>query len=83
MVVLSKIKHQEDAFKIAQTLLKQISKPYTNDVVIHSLAASIGIAFYPHDADNAQELLHIADLAMYQAKARGDKLHIVADIAKK
>lgn len=83
VVVLSDIKQQNDAFKVATTLLNQISKPYTNDVFIHSLAASIGIAFYPQDADNVEELLNIADLAMYQAKRRGDKLHIFADIAKK
>ncbi len=83
VVVLAEIKQKNDAFNVAKNLLKQISKPYVNDVVIHSLAASIGIAFYPQDADNVQDLLNIADLAMYQAKRRGDKLHIFADIAKK
>lgn len=82
VVVLAEIKKKNDTFNVAKNLLKQISKPYVNDVVIHSLAASIGIAFYPQDADNVQDLLNIADLAMYQAKRRGDKLHIFADIAK-
>lgn len=33
--------------------------------------ASIGIALYPHDAANAEDLLRYADLALYSAKAQG------------
>ena len=37
----------------------------------HAVPASMGIAFYPDDAADAQELLIHAEIAMYQAKARG------------
>lgn len=35
------------------------------------LSASIGIAWYPHDADNIDDLIKFADTAMYQAKKKG------------
>ncbi len=35
------------------------------------IGASIGIAIYPEDATNSQDLLKFADIAMYQAKNQG------------
>ncbi|TAN49521.1 MAG: EAL domain-containing protein [Methylococcaceae bacterium] len=37
----------------------------------HRVSASIGIALFPQDGADARELLVNADLAMYQAKAKG------------
>ena len=34
-------------------------------------SASIGIAVYPHDADDIEELIKSADVAMYRAKEEG------------
>jgi diguanylate cyclase (GGDEF)-like protein len=39
------------------------------------VAASIGISRYPVDADNAEQLLHNADTAMYHAKRKGRGFH--------
>lgn len=39
----------------------------------HAVPASMGIAFYPDDAGDAQQLLIHAEIAMHQAKARGTK----------
>ncbi len=36
-----------------------------------SIAGSVGIALYPNDAEEAEQLYHLADLAMYQAKRNG------------
>ncbi len=36
-----------------------------------SLETSIGISLYPSDADNVQDLMRCADIAMYQVKASG------------
>ena len=38
------------------------------------LSASIGIATYPHDGADVEELLKHADTAMYRAKSMGESL---------
>lgn len=56
---------------IARRVLTQINLP----IVFHGAtilpAASAGVAIYPADADNAQDLLVHADLALYSTKKRG------------
>ena len=57
--------------EIAAKVLQAISLPIIcEDKTIH-VYGSIGISSYPHDAHNIPELLHFADLAMYEAKKRG------------
>jgi EAL domain-containing protein (putative c-di-GMP-specific phosphodiesterase class I) len=56
---------------VAARILAELSRPF--DVAGHQLPAeaSIGIAVYPDDGDNAQALLRNADTAMYHAKESG------------
>ncbi len=56
-------------------LLQQISIPYTIDHVDQLIGASIGIALIPDDGTSADELLRLADLAMYEAKSLGRNGH--------
>jgi len=37
----------------------------------HSATISVGIALYPEHGDTGKEILHCADLALYQAKQVG------------
>lgn len=57
--------------RIAKNLLDlcQISLDHEGGVV--SVSASIGISIYPDNALNGEQLLTMADKAMYQAKERG------------
>lgn len=43
-----------------------------------SIGASIGIAFFPMDSDNLEELVNLADKAMYTAKHQGKNTYILA-----
>jgi diguanylate cyclase (GGDEF)-like protein/PAS domain S-box-containing protein len=52
-------------------LLNDIGLPYTIDDVDQLIGASIGIALIPEDGTSADELLRLADLAMYEAKSTG------------
>ncbi len=61
----------EDVRAHAQHLLTQIGSPYRLDNSEQMIGASIGIAMIPDDAATPDELLRLADLAMYDAKSRG------------
>ncbi|WP_367608260.1 EAL domain-containing protein [Legionella sp. W05-934-2] len=56
---------------LADRLLKSFSRPYEIDEHRFATTASIGIAIYPDDADQAHMLLRNADLALCQAKRTG------------
>src|ERR1041384_5036762 len=60
-----------EARLIGQQLRRLLNRPI--EVAEKSLVcgASIGVAVYPDDATNAEDLLKNADLALYHAKAEG------------
>ncbi|WP_051282026.1 putative bifunctional diguanylate cyclase/phosphodiesterase [Azovibrio restrictus] len=60
-----------DLARLAERLLATVAEPFEVPGQELSLSASIGIAVYPGDGQDIQELLKNADLAMYQAKAAG------------
>src|SRR5450830_186877 len=71
MVILSELNESSGAAKIAQSLVESIFKPfYIANETIH-ISASIGIIFYPQDANDADNLIKGADIAMYESKKRG------------
>ncbi len=70
-VILSGIKDRQQASMIASNLQQAFNEPVklgNHDVAI---SASIGITVAPEDASEEELLLKHADLAMYEAKARG------------
>ena len=70
-VILSGISDRKQAAAIATNLQQAFALPVKlagHDV---SISASIGITIAPEDADEEELLLKHADLAMYEAKARG------------
>ncbi|MDD2830332.1 MAG: EAL domain-containing protein [Sulfuricurvum sp.] len=52
-------------------LANMLDKPFHIDAKDIYITASIGIAFYPKDAKNSEELMRCADSAMYEAKNSG------------
>ncbi len=56
---------------IIKRLQKCVGAPIEVDGRSHSLGVSIGVASYPGSGRNPEELLQAADIAMYDAKARG------------
>jgi len=57
--------------QVAQKLLNVTTLPLTIQNQKIEVSCSIGIARYPEDADNIPDLIRHADMALYQAKARG------------
>jgi EAL domain-containing protein (putative c-di-GMP-specific phosphodiesterase class I) len=56
---------------VARNAIETLSKPYVLRDAEAFVSASIGIALYPSDGSEAEELLRHADLAMYKAKQSG------------
>jgi len=73
VLVLADAQAPEAIEKMAAKLVEKICQPF--DVLGKQLniGASIGISIYPHHGENAEALLHNADLAMYAAKEAGRK----------
>ncbi len=71
VMVLNAAGGSEDINMVARRILEQINEPIAFQGVTILPGASAGIAVYPIDADNAQDLLVHADLALYSAKKQG------------
>ena len=57
--------------QLAQRLLNALSDASAPKLAGEPVSASIGIAFYPDDAEDLQGLVAAADAAMYAAKRAG------------
>ncbi|MFC1748098.1 diguanylate cyclase domain-containing protein [Pseudomonadota bacterium] len=70
-IVLKTTNNRDAIAEIGNKLVRVINKPILiNDTNFH-VGACIGIACYPHDAEDAETLITIADEAMYEAKQTG------------
>jgi diguanylate cyclase (GGDEF)-like protein len=70
-VILEGLDSPDGAANVAEKILDSLSLPVQiGDRVAH-VTASVGIAMYPTDAEETEDLLRHADIAMYQAKAGG------------
>jgi diguanylate cyclase (GGDEF)-like protein len=74
VIVTPQINGVEGAVHIAQKVRDAIREPINVDGRELFVSASMGIAMYPNDGDNAETLLKNADTAMYRAKAGGSDL---------
>jgi diguanylate cyclase (GGDEF)-like protein len=71
-VILRHIVQRDDVTRIADKICRVLESPLTiSDSRELHITASIGISFYPDDADSAEKLLQHADVAMYNAKGMG------------
>ena len=69
--IVNKVGAIEDAVSFAQRLNQVLKKPITVNGNAINMGSSIGVTIYPDDANNSEELLRNADIAMYQAKDNG------------
>jgi diguanylate cyclase (GGDEF)-like protein/PAS domain S-box-containing protein len=67
-IVLADLAHADDAAIVAQRVLDELSAPYLLAGNEAFATASVGIATFPGDGEDAESLLKNADIAMYRAK---------------
>jgi diguanylate cyclase (GGDEF)-like protein/PAS domain S-box-containing protein len=68
VILLSEIRHAEDAAISAARILQELGEPHRIDQHELYLTVSIGIAIFPDDGTEAEVILKNADFAMYEAK---------------
>jgi diguanylate cyclase (GGDEF)-like protein len=70
-VILGDLARPDDAALVAQKIIERIAVPVNVQGQESVVTASVGIATFPADGDNAEALLGAADAAMYRAKQSG------------
>ena len=67
-VVIARSKNDLEARRLAERLVREISRPFTLAAGELSISVSVGIASFPRDGAVGPELIKNADIAMYRAK---------------
>jgi diguanylate cyclase (GGDEF)-like protein len=70
-IVLQALVRARDARKLAARIRESLEQPMVVGPLRLHVSASVGIAFFPEDADAASALIARADEALYRAKAEG------------
>jgi len=71
LILLGDVHDRSAVAEIGVKLLEQLALPFPLDGLPVSTTGSIGIAMYPEDGADFDELLKKADIAMYGAKSAG------------
>lgn len=70
-VVLGRLRHTDDAERVATKLGELLAEPYEVDAEQVTATVSIGVACFPVDGAGSEMLLRNADAALSYAKSRG------------
>jgi len=71
-VLLEYLRSDQDAARVAERIIQELSEPFRisdHDVIV---SASIGISVFPRDDERAERLVKNASAAMYSAKESGN-----------
>jgi diguanylate cyclase len=71
LILLADVRDGDDVAEIGIKLLAALAEPFVVDGHAIASSGSLGIAVYPEDGSDFDELLKKADMAMYGAKAAG------------
>jgi diguanylate cyclase (GGDEF)-like protein len=77
--ILEGIQDPTDCLHVVQKILKSLNEPAMFDEDNDPLSASIGISFFPDDAQDIELLFRYADKAMYAAKHQKDHVCFYKD----
>ncbi|WP_196592952.1 sensor domain-containing diguanylate cyclase [Pectinatus sottacetonis] len=68
LIVAANLTAKSDAAELAKKIITNLTRPFCLQKKYISVGASLGISFYPHDSKNMEELIKMADKAMYYVK---------------
>lgn len=79
IVVMHDLESIEQARNLAEEIIQQFDIPITVESRILNVTASVGVSLYPLHTNASEELLKLADMAMYQAKSSGKNGYRIFD----
>lgn len=79
VIVLTSLHHREEAVYICEKILNIIQKPFAMSSCTATVGASIGIAIYPDDGIDDEQLLKVSDTLMYEVKDAGKNGYRLSD----
>ena len=71
VILTESVPNSQSVVVVVNKIREALRQPINVSGYELSLEASIGISLYPSDADNVEDLMKCADIAMYQVKASG------------
>jgi diguanylate cyclase (GGDEF)-like protein/PAS domain S-box-containing protein len=71
IVAIGDLASADHAAHMAQKILDVMAQPFLIEDLELRLTASMGVAIFPEDGDDATTLIRNADIALYQAKEKG------------
>ncbi len=71
VMILPNVTSKFDCERFSNRIVEEVSKPVLIDGHLIIVGASVGIALCPENADEFDQLLKMADVALYEAKMRG------------
>lgn len=71
LVIIGSLNSEHDAEIVARHIINTLCQPLLLAEQSIVITASIGIAIFPNDSSEINELMRFADTAMYRAKAKG------------
>lgn len=71
LIVLTELTEVKSVEALCKRLLKELKQPIKYQDINLTVSASIGIAIYPDNTENVDQLKRLADKAMYQVKEHG------------
>ncbi|HEY0203673.1 MAG TPA: EAL domain-containing protein [Acetobacteraceae bacterium] len=78
-IIQTPLERAADANVLAGRIVEALSEPYNLDPHQISIGASVGLALAPADTADATDILKMADMALYRAKADGRGLFRMFD----
>ena len=69
---------RDEVVRLAERVRNRLAGLFPDERVSISITPSIGVAAFPQDASNAEDLIRLADMAMYKAKDSGKNQVITA-----
>lgn len=82
-VILPALSDDQIALALAGNLLQELQRPFDLKYGRAHIGGSVGLSFYPHEADRPVSLLKNADIAMYRAKEMGrNNCQLYRDLGK-